>query len=43
MVAMQRGFKDEMCWCMTSVEAVDLASTVPALRRSDDDPEEKTG
>ena len=25
--------KDEMCRCMTSVEAVDLASTVLALRR----------
>jgi hypothetical protein len=30
-------FKDEMYRCMTSVEAVDLASTVLALRRIGDD------
>jgi hypothetical protein len=28
---------------MTNVEAVDLASTVPALHHIGDDPEEKTG
>jgi len=26
-------FNDEKCWCMTNVEAVDLASTVLALRQ----------
>jgi hypothetical protein len=40
MVEMQGGFKEEMCLCMTNVEAVDLASTVPryaASATSDDD------
>jgi hypothetical protein len=36
-------FPDEMCPRMTNVEAVDCASTVPALGHIGGDPEEKTG